>query len=235
MSPIQTPPTTALADTTTQDPLEALDYKLQEAIDVLYTISSQAADFPADAKPDTLFDRIPGFLRSDNYTQLLSDLNDLKDQLDVPIPVDVLSSHLDQGGNPQNYNKLWLETLADKNQHANGRVQALRQVQSLLESHLQTTYPDILKALKEAPPPQFATARPQTTAIDDPTAPTQIAPPSQTIIAEPIVPPQTGANGTVDGPPQPNGTGHDVLAEMLSTPAPVDEPEPAEDAFDLEL
>ncbi|KAJ3045782.1 Mediator of RNA polymerase II transcription subunit 10 [Rhizophlyctis rosea] len=123
------------------NPLEALDVKLQEIVDVLFKVGITLYDLQPESS-EVLFDRI------DDYTRLLGEVSDLKDSLDVPIPQTIIGDYLDQGTNPAAYNQQLLRTLADKNQQANGRVQSLR---NLFEQLLQTNHPDLLRALHEKP------------------------------------------------------------------------------------
>ncbi|KAJ3417033.1 hypothetical protein HDV05_007515 [Chytridiales sp. JEL 0842] len=124
-----------------------VEIKLLELLDTLFKISLTVADFQPDS--NAILQK-----RINRVASQLSDLNSLKETLDLKVPMNVLD-YIDDGKNPDLYTKELVQLLVDKNQKTKGRVDAIQTLRNDLGKELRRNYPELLEEyMKEVPEPQ---------------------------------------------------------------------------------
>ncbi|KAI9335376.1 mediator complex, subunit Med10 [Zopfochytrium polystomum] len=129
----------------TSTPLEEAERKLEDALETLLKISITVANYQPESGP--VLQR-----RINEYVTQLADLDVLKEDLDVRVPLSVLEA-IDEGKNPDQLTRDLVQILVDKNQKTNGRVRAMQDFSKELTSELQRNYPSLLEEYRELTAP----------------------------------------------------------------------------------
>ncbi|KAI8895933.1 mediator complex, subunit Med10 [Globomyces pollinis-pini] len=85
--------------------------------------------------------------RIQTLVETLKSLDELKDTVKKDIPMNMIEV-VENGINPALLRKDQIQTLVDKNQKTNGRIQSLKLLKSELESQIEVNYPDLAPHLK---------------------------------------------------------------------------------------
>ncbi|KAJ3316318.1 Mediator of RNA polymerase II transcription subunit 10 [Blyttiomyces sp. JEL0837] len=121
--------------------LQNVEGKLEEILHSLFKMGVTVANFQAESGA-VLHRRI------DEYTSQLADLDSLKDNLDVRVPLEVIDT-IESGKNPDQYTRDLMQMLVDKNQKANGRIQTMENFFKELNSELSRNYPELAQHYNE--------------------------------------------------------------------------------------
>ncbi|ORY04746.1 hypothetical protein K493DRAFT_311283 [Basidiobolus meristosporus CBS 931.73] len=117
---------------------KGLESKLKELVESLLEIGITAYDFQAESG-DLIYQRIGDLVNS--YSQL----NELKDSIDIHVPFDVLS-FIEDGKNPDLFTRDYVERLAAESHFTNGKIEAMKDFRGILEDELKQAFPEQMEA-----------------------------------------------------------------------------------------
>ncbi|KAK9761151.1 RNA polymerase II mediator complex subunit [Basidiobolus ranarum] len=120
---------------------KGLELRLKELVESLLEIGITAYDFQAESG-DLLNQRIGDLVNS--YSQL----NELKDSIDIQVPFDVLS-FIEDGKNPDLFTREYVERLAAESHFTNGKIEAMKDFRGILENELNQTFPEQMDAYRK--------------------------------------------------------------------------------------
>ncbi|KAL2913516.1 Mediator of RNA polymerase II transcription subunit 10 [Polyrhizophydium stewartii] len=155
--------------------LDVLEAKLVETLDTLLKLGMTVFDYQPESG-EVLNRRI------NTLIQCLADLDDMKRDIDVSIPVSLLEI-VDNGINPDLYTSDMVQALVDKNQKTNGRVESIKMLRDELWRELSRNFPDqrgygaqMLQPPQFLPPQQQVPQITGTASPDEPAGDTASAP-----------------------------------------------------------
>ncbi|KAJ1915083.1 RNA polymerase II mediator complex subunit [Mycoemilia scoparia] len=120
---------------TQEDSRLKVESVIQDIIESLLEVGITAHDFQPESG-GVLDGRINKL--NDNYKKLL----ELKDAVDIDIPVDVLRQ-IESGKNPENFTKDFTEKIISERQFTNNKIQGLVDFKAELESELASIFTSV--------------------------------------------------------------------------------------------
>ncbi|KAH6562245.1 hypothetical protein BASA50_001186 [Batrachochytrium salamandrivorans] len=118
---------------------EKLEAKLLETLDTLLKISMTVYDFQPESGA-VLNKRIGSLVGC------LTDLDGMANSTDIQVPINLLEV-VENGINPDQFTGDVVQTLLDKNQKTNGRIESIKILKDEMRAQLQRNYPALEKEL----------------------------------------------------------------------------------------
>ncbi|KAJ3130290.1 hypothetical protein HK098_004337 [Nowakowskiella sp. JEL0407] len=134
--------------------LEEVEKRLLQISDTLYRLSITLLDFQPESSNVVLS-------RVDDYVRQLADLSAANEKVDVQFPAGLLEA-IDEGKNPDLYMQHLIETLNDKNQKTNGRIESIKGLRDELRKEIEMNFKNDVAVYEKA-----KEANNQVTIIDD--------------------------------------------------------------------
>ncbi|KAJ3326216.1 Mediator of RNA polymerase II transcription subunit 10 [Boothiomyces sp. JEL0866] len=118
-----------------------VESKLVEISNLLYKTGVTVSNFEENSN-EVLHRRL------NKIMDCLVDLNQLKEQIDIDVPLNILEV-VESGVNPDLVRKDQIQTLVDKNQKTKGRLEALKMFKNDLTAQIELNYPELKPELEK--------------------------------------------------------------------------------------
>ncbi|ORX85120.1 hypothetical protein BCR32DRAFT_265871 [Anaeromyces robustus] len=116
------------------DPLELLENKTMELINTLYNLNVIVYDFQPSST-QVLHNKI------NEVVEELKDLDDIKENIDIKIPQELLDD-IEQGKNPDIFTNNLIKATVSQNQNTNGKIEAMKLLSNTLQKNIQNILPE---------------------------------------------------------------------------------------------
>ncbi|TPX31407.1 hypothetical protein SmJEL517_g05249 [Synchytrium microbalum] len=122
-------------------PIAALDAKLQEFIELLRRIGMSTADYQLEGK-DVYMNRI------NQVVDTLRELDQLKDNVNIDLPPAVIDDFIAKGHNPDTFTANQIQLVTNMNQKTFGRIRQLSSLKSEIEKEMKPNFPALHDTLQ---------------------------------------------------------------------------------------
>eukprot|EP00842_Homolaphlyctis_polyrhiza_P003873 jgi/Hompol1/4487/HPOL_000549-RA len=113
-------------------PEQLLEAKLRQTIDTLLRIAMTVHDFQPESA--SVLNR-----RINSLIKCLAEMDDMKGDVDLQVPMDLLEV-VESGVNPDRYVADLVQTLVDKNQKTNGRIDSIKMLRDQLNIQIASNF-----------------------------------------------------------------------------------------------